>query len=454
MPAVEGDSLVAVTTRIVTGAPRPLRERMPSVPAALATVVERLMAKDRAARYATAADARAALEACMGRRDRAAPEPAWPGRDTSGVGVGGGRRMRLPLLIGGVAGLAVLGTLLWLLLVPPEPPITGASVTNPPNVTAKPGNEPSPVTPNVMTSVAPAVLPPASGARDAIVHLDEELRAMPCARLETEPGGSGLGVQLASTDPTALAKANSRLGFAVGPAQLHGVLLPEGAVACGVFNLINRFTPSASPRFMRLEAPINGVCDAADRARCYTGLADGRLAEGERLVLAVDPPPGKGHIQVDYFMIDGNVAHIYPPRASDELTKPAETHAGEPAGTQIVIGDSRAGALDVNEYPVQPPLGHELVLAIASAKPIFDSTRPFVEPSGTYLSSLTRPSQGSVSLLRLPLSWLKTVSRHPLAPTLLRFGGKAAPDFPCRTHGSLASLRSGRFGRSIMGPEG
>ena len=236
---------------------------------------------------------------------------------------------------------------------------------------------------------------------------------MPCARLETEPGGSGLGVQLASTDPTALAKANSRLGSAVGAAQLHGVLLPEGAVACGVFGLINRFTPSASPRFMRLEAPIDGVCDAADRARCYTGLADGRLASGERLVLVVDPPPGKGHIQVDYFMIDGKVAHIYPPRGPDESTKPAETYAGDPASTRIVIGDSRAGAVDVNEYPVQPPLGHELVLAIASAKPLFDSTRPFVEPSGTYLSSLDAAFVGQREPIAASTLWLETVSRHP-----------------------------------------
>ena len=270
-PAVEGDSLVSVTTRIVTSAPRPLRERAPGVPAAVAAVVERLMAKDRATRYTSAAEARAALEACMGRRDRPAAGPAWPAQGDPGGEAGRGRRLRLPLAIGGVAALGVLGTLIWLFVMPPPPPISDAPITTPP-IAAKPGGEFPPGMQNgeplefdVAAAPSPAALPEAADAGDAMVRLDEELRAMPCARLETEPMGSGPGVQVASTDPAALATADGRLGADAAAAGLRSVLLPEGAVACGVFGVINGVTAGPSLRFVRLEAPVDGACDAADR---------------------------------------------------------------------------------------------------------------------------------------------------------------------------------------------
>jgi hypothetical protein len=321
----------------------------------------------------------------------------------------------LPLTIGAVAVLAVLGTLLWLFLLPPEPPIMDLPIA------AKPGGEPPPavVGNRVPTESSIAAVPPSTAvpepadAGDVIARLDGDLRAMPCARLETEPMASGLGVHVASTDPSALTQAHSRLGSDLGAADLRGVLLPEGAVACDVFDLINGATLGASLRFMRLEAPIDGVCDAADRTRCYAGVAEGRLVEGERLVLVVDPPGGKGHVLVDYFMTDGNVAHIYPPRGPDDSTIPAATYAGAIAGTRVIIGDSRAGAADVSEYPVQPPFGHELVLAIAAGEPLFDSPRPFVEPSVTYLSALSAAFAEQREPVKASTLWLETTSGHP-----------------------------------------
>ena len=130
-------------------------------------------------------------------------------------------------------------------------------------------------------------------------------------------------------------------------------------------------------------------------------------------MLVVDPPGGKDHVLVDYFMIDGNVAHIYPPRGPDDTTIPAATYAGAVAGTRVVIGDSRAGAADVSEYPVQPPFGHELVLAIAAAEPLFDGSRPFVEPGDTYLAALKGALARQAEQVAASTLWLETAARHP-----------------------------------------
>jgi hypothetical protein len=112
-------------------------------------------------------------------------------------------------------------------------------------------------------------------------------------------------------------------------------------------------------------------------------------------------------------MIDGNVAHLYPPRGSGDATIPAATYADAVAGTRVVIGDSRAGAADANEYPVQAPFGHELVLAIAAADPVFDSPRPFVEPSDQYLAALKAAFAGQREQVTASTLWLETARRHP-----------------------------------------
>ena len=70
----------------------------------------------------------------------------------------GGRRPHLPLTIGAVAVLAVLGTLLWLLLLPPEPPIV------------KPLPEPPPAPPSQIASPPPVIAPRPASSRSRWAH--------------------------------------------------------------------------------------------------------------------------------------------------------------------------------------------------------------------------------------------------------------------------------------------
>ena len=80
----------------------------------------------------------------------------------------------------------------------------------------------------------------------------------------------------------------------------------------------------------------------------------------------------------------------------------------------VVIGDKRAGREDPSDYPVQAPFGDEVILAVASATPLFTAARPFVEPAGAYLAALEQalavpagqtPPQASTV-------WLTTVAHH------------------------------------------
>ena len=103
--------------------------------------------------------------------------------------------------------------------------------------------------------------------------------------------------------------------------------LSPDAAACAVFDVVNRAAEPVSERFLRLEPPTEGSCDANDRAACYSGLDEGRLAAGEHLVLSVQPPAGDRYVIVDYFMADGNVAHLYPHRGSDDETIPTKSTA-------------------------------------------------------------------------------------------------------------------------------
>jgi hypothetical protein len=556
-PAVEGDSLVTVTTRIVNEPPSPLRLRAPEAPPALTAVVERLMAKDPADRYASAAEAAAALEACMRQQNEPTTDPGHGARRRQAEARPRRRgALGLPAMLAGSAALVVLGVALWFLLRPPPelptvatlppptdepeitapvtppapvaPPTPGApqppvmravehamsateqavialgqvasdpeggpltfsapagpsdgpgevqvagdlltfrpgvgfadlsagatrTVTVPVTVTDAQGlvamgevritvlgvGRPAPAAPGPEAQVEPAeptppslpatpaaqpdiaALPPVEtplpplGMREVIAQLYDEVRQQACARLETEATPGGLRVLVAATDPGLARGIAARLQQAAdAPApETRIASLTAAAAPCRVFDTINRSTVPVSPRFLRLEPPENGACDGADRASCYSRLLEGALAEGERLVVALEPPPGTRHLVVDYFMTDGNVAHLYPPRRADGEVVPAAAYTAPLPGMRVVIGDDRAGSADPHEYPVQAPFGDELILAVASADPLFTAARPFVEPAAGYLMALERALESSAAGTRAQASslWLTTVAHH------------------------------------------
>jgi hypothetical protein len=156
---------------------------------------------------------------------------------------------------------------------------------------------------------------------------------------------------------------------------------------------------------LRLVPPADGACA---RPACYAGLAAYRLAEGERLVLELAGPDFASHVTVDYFTAGGNVAHLQPAAAPGTGTVAAEAYARRlEAGGRLVIGDGRAGPVHT-EYPVGPPFGRELILMLASRKPLLADPRPAVEPSAAYLAALDRALAAGGERVRASLMPIET----------------------------------------------
>ena len=407
-PAAPGNSLVTVTAQIVTGSPVPLRQLVPNLPPNVIAVAERLMAKDPSARFATAGEARTALEACMARNERAGPGTSDKGSRTTGLGASRGRRLAWAWLLGGGVMAAALAGVGWLLLVPPELPplVPGAAAPTAPH--PLPGEEtPSATSPGDVANGEPPKAAP------SLADLRQSLQGLPCTRLEADGAMNPPDILIASADtgvPTRLAPNGG--GGVDGQGHMRFTSLSPDAAACAVFDVVNRAAEPVSERFLRLEPPTEGSCDANDRGACYSGLDEGRLAAGEHLVLSVQPPAGDRYVIVDYFMADGNVAHLYPHRGSDDETIPTESYRAQLTGNVIFIGDNRAGAADPAVYPIQEPFGDELIMAVAAEKTLFATSRPFLEPTAAYLSALEDALTQQRPAAKAATLWVNTAPTH------------------------------------------
>jgi serine/threonine protein kinase len=105
---------------------------------------------------------------------------------------------------------------------------------------------------------------------------------------------------------------------------------------------------------------------------------DGRLHEGDDLVLTIKAPERSSYIYVDYFSLDGNVVHMLPSAASRDNRLAASA--------QTTLGNGGPGG----SWTVGEPFGTELVSVISSPKPLFAKVRQEVEPAAGYLADLRK----------------------------------------------------------------
>jgi hypothetical protein len=110
-----------------------------------------------------------------------------------------------------------------------------------------------------------------------------------------------------------------------------------------------------------------------DQIGLKTDKADNQFKEGEFLVVnavgAFD-----GFLYIDFLDPEGNVVHMLPSPVSENN----EVRAGQ----QIVIGKEK------RRYEILPPHGRNVIVAITSRQPLFDTKRPEIESAEEYLSAL------------------------------------------------------------------
>lgn len=108
-----------------------------------------------------------------------------------------------------------------------------------------------------------------------------------------------------------------------------------------------------------------------------TGHSD-RFIEGERVIVKLVNANFDGYLYVDYYSVDGGVAHIYPNRREPGSGRVIR------AGEQFNVGDIPGG------WEVQPPFGQELITVIASPVPLFNEDAEEIEDAVDYLPRLRR----------------------------------------------------------------
>ncbi len=239
---------------------------------------------------------------------------------------------------------------------PPPPPVQAQA--------PKPGTVPTaPPTPS------PPPRPTAEMARDQIARL---VSAQPCALIDGDVRADG-NATMSGIAGTAEAET-IRMGVAglPLPGAVDWTIVGASQVFCPVLDAIR----VAGPRF------------GASGPRLALNLADGRL-----LLFAGDPikpkltmPSFPAYLRLDYIAHDGTVQHLYPQVADKKEGYVADPIVALKADETVVLGDPKPGH---PAWIADEPFGTDMIVAIASSRPLFDKVRPGnVESASDYLRDL------------------------------------------------------------------
>ncbi len=254
---------------------------------------------------------------------------------------------------------------------------------------------------------APAAAPPASRSRRRrpLPLLPRPLSltdavAPPAALPLAAAPAAAKPVELAAASIPASLRAAIRAAIApVGCSLLGGDVAGDRVTLDGVVTRdnqpkLNQAVADAAPaaatdwRVATFNGPYCGLLDvlrpaAPGFARPGSGLqvglkgGDGPLRKDAYLIPQIAMPDWPAYLTLDYFTSDGGLAHLYPT---------ATDHARDysPRAT-VTIGDPAAGA---KGWQVDVPFGTDMMVAIASSRPLFAKPRPDDDTADAYLRAL------------------------------------------------------------------
>jgi tRNA A-37 threonylcarbamoyl transferase component Bud32 len=211
---------------------------------------------------------------------------------------------------------------------------------------------------------APAVPPEHALDRAALERAaNQALAGLPCselsARVADNGGVSVRGVIGQPTDPVRIANALSGIQ---GLGQVDtSEILAENRPVCSAAALVEAGARTGS-------------------VAVSTNRADGVFRDGDFLVVDATVPPGPPvHLYVDYVDPGGDVVHLHPnPQQPDSMVE---------GGSEVRLG-VEAPDPNVRHYQLGQPYGRAVVVAVASATPLFTGARQEVEPAAAYLPAL------------------------------------------------------------------
>jgi len=118
---------------------------------------------------------------------------------------------------------------------------------------------------------------------------------------------------------------------------------------------------------------------------------------GDQVQIGIESPGFASYLYAVYFSADGSVVSLTQPGVSGLKAKAAHT--------QLKFGDQQANAVSLQ---VEKPVGDEMLLVVASEKPLFDQALPDKESNRDFLNSLRRSvltgDAGRVTATVLPVT--------------------------------------------------
>jgi len=266
--------------------------------------------------------------------------------------------------------------------LPGSDPLAGAQLSPDPLDTGP--LETDPLEPGPLTlAAAEAFL---SGAPGAGAALRDDLGALldghACARLSARfiPETGSLEMRGHVPDPQMEAPIQAALAARVGPdIPVTGALLHLPSPQCGILaDIAGIGLPQSGDRPGGAEADAHGDAGLVG-TRAHLRAYD--YSAGDRLSLDLVAPGYDAYLHVDYFTAAGEVIHLVP----NDYMPPRRLAAQE----RFALGRDMPGEPGL-EITVGPPFGKEIAVAFSATRPLYDASRPMVEPAGPYLEFLGR----------------------------------------------------------------
>jgi serine/threonine protein kinase len=269
------------------------------------------------------------------------------------------KRVRWPILAGGALAVAATGLgLTWYFapdLLPAVPSLQG-------------GKAAPPLAPDKVSAI---------------------LAGLPCSALIPTVQDHALSLRGYVAKSVGVAGLGQRLAPLEGMHNLNLDVQEVEADKCAVINLFG-------PYWIRSQS-------AGKAVSLRTNKTNGVLTEGDPLMVDITSPGFDSFLSVDYYVLDGSVAHLLPNQG-------ARDNAAPPNYTATIGG--------LGNWVIAKPFGTELVVLVATPVPLFEGVRPDVEPAQAYLRAVAArlaaigASQG-VGKIAVDMAQIKTRPRAP-----------------------------------------
>ena len=263
---------------------------------------------------------------------------------------------------------------------PPKPPAVGPVAVTPP--------KPPPVSPVAVTPPAPPPKPPAVvtpvPVRPPPPPPRPKVEPVPVQPLPAPAPVAPPSAALGLSDLQKLACAHITTTVQGGKTILDGYVASDEDLA--TVEQIAAVVPNTSlGEIFVAPWPQCEALQSLDAALATEGRPEvvidpkGVFRAGETLKIEVRAPAQISYIYVAYVQADGTVVHLVQP--AGVVPQPSLP------GQALIFGDGQVGR---QKFTVGPPFGREMIIALASRSPLFDSELPTQQTERDYLTELRK----------------------------------------------------------------